>query len=154
MAGSIASMTPLHRLMQRVQTNDRGCWEYTGTLNNKGYGEIGLDYKKHLAHRLSWELHYGPIPPGMYICHMCDNPRCFNPLHLFLGTPSENQRDMFTKGRNGWSTRPRPDDMPCKRGHSPNWYRNNRGHRFCRTCQAGREKKYAIKMRGRKTKPQ
>lgn len=51
------------------------------------------------AHRYCWTIHFGAIPKGKWVCHHCDNPPCCNPSHLFLGTPSDNTRDMLRKGR-------------------------------------------------------
>lgn len=76
-----------------------GCWIFGGTIAGNGYGQFGHDYRLVLAHRASYEAHMGPIPPGSVVCHRCDNPACINPTHLFVGSQSENLRDMRTKGR-------------------------------------------------------
>lgn len=87
------------RLMKLVDKTPT-CWNWTGVKDKQGYGEIRDYYKKKRAHRVSWEIHIGPIPDGMCICHKCDNKLCINPDHLFLGTLQDNNRDRDSKGRN------------------------------------------------------
>ena len=75
------------------------CWSWNGSKNKAGYGQISVNCKPLLAHRVSWEMHFGAIPRGLQVLHKCDNPECCRPDHLFLGTHAENMRDMFSKGR-------------------------------------------------------
>lgn len=76
------------------------CIEYNGYCLPSGYGVLGLSRgARDYAHRLAYRLFVGPIPRGMYVCHHCDNPRCINPAHLFVGTAADNHLDCETKGR-------------------------------------------------------
>ena len=71
------------------------CWEWKGFRTSGGYGM----YSRKGAHRIAYELTFGPVPTGLWVCHHCDNRECCNPAHLFLGTARDNAMDMVTKGR-------------------------------------------------------
>ena len=84
------------------KTNPNGCWEWMAYKDEKGYGHIKMPGRNGLlkyAHRVSWILTHGDIPEGMEVCHKCDNPRCVNPSHLFLGSHTDNMRDALSKNR-------------------------------------------------------
>lgn len=89
------------RFWEKVnKKSDDECWEWLGSLLYKWqYGVFCVGGGSTLAHRYSWKLHFGEIPPGMLVCHKCDNPPCVNPKHLFLGTGTDNMIDMVNKGR-------------------------------------------------------
>lgn len=93
------------RLIERFNLkyckDDSGCWIWTASVAGKGYGQIKLpgQRKQIYAHRLSYMIHKGEDPGKKHICHTCDNPRCVNPEHLFIGTSQDNHDDMKAKGR-------------------------------------------------------
>lgn len=80
------------RLQARLEVQEDGCIVWTGGQNGRGYGQIGLDYKKKLVHRVAWELANGPIPEGKQIDHTCWNRLCANVEHLRLADPNDNLR--------------------------------------------------------------
>jgi hypothetical protein len=107
----------LQRLMEKIEIDESTqCWNWTGAINANGYGNFFLDGKYIAAHRASYQIHKGPIPAFNFVLHGCDNPRCINPEHLFVGTQKDNMDDMTNKNRrsqgqphsvaikNGWTT--------------------------------------------------
>jgi hypothetical protein len=93
---------------EKVQhTNE--CWVWTASKDRDGYGYFGstrpwsrsfAETREVKAHRISWFIHYGPIPSDLWVLHTCDNPSCVRPSHLWLGTNIENSVDRSTKKRN------------------------------------------------------
>lgn len=90
----------IERFWEKVHKTD-GCWLWTASLDNHGYGQIQRSREQHpiRAHIYSYELHYGSIPAGLCVCHRCDIPACIRPDHLFLGTHTDNLKDSASKGR-------------------------------------------------------
>jgi hypothetical protein len=89
-----------------------GCWEWTGCRFPNGYGQLRVAGKSVGAHRLSWEMHHGPIPSGAQVLHRCDNKPCIRPDHLFLGSHTDNMADMVAKGRGRPGLTVRPERAP------------------------------------------
>jgi hypothetical protein len=86
--------------LKLVERKATGCHEWIGSKFQSGYGAVNWAGKKWRAHRLSYTLFVGPIPSEGQVLHRCDNPKCVNPNHLFLGDPKANAQDRTKKGRN------------------------------------------------------
>lgn len=93
------STSPIKRFVSYIdKSNNDGCWNWVG-CTRYGYGKFSIRGKGYQAHRYSYEYFVGAIPNEMCVCHKCDNPRCVNPSHLWLGTTQENTQDRQRKGR-------------------------------------------------------
>ncbi len=104
---------------QVVKHDGDGCWEWTGNKSRSfGYGSFAYAGTTKAAHRVSWEMHNGPIQVNseirILVCHKCDNPPCVRPDHLFLGTDADNNKDNMLKGR----CRPRVGSSQWKTRHT------------------------------------
>ena len=92
-------MAPRERFDAKFRVTP-GCWVWLAAIDSRGYGQSYIGGKPGRgSHRVSYELHVGPIPDGLHVLHRCDNRRCINPEHLFLGTHQDNMRDRNSKGR-------------------------------------------------------
>ena len=124
LASELASLK--RRLFRRVAV-DGDCLIWMGARNEHGYGVIGFRGSSFGSHRAAWMVANGEIPNGLCVCHKCDVPACINPEHLFLGTHTDNMRDMVSKCRNGHNTH--PEKFLGDRGYStlhPEVYRGER----------------------------
>jgi len=99
LAGGFSYDSPKKAIEERTVRSLNGCLEWTGAACHIGYGRMKVSGVKKLAHRVSYEIHVGPIPDGLFVLHRCDNPRCVDPAHLFLGTNQDNMDDMNAKNR-------------------------------------------------------
>jgi hypothetical protein len=88
----------IDRFWKRV-TKTPTCWEWIRPTHPFGYGILNVDGKQELAHRVSYKMHYGPITSKDCVLHKCDNPKCVNPSHLFIGSRAMNAVDRTLKGR-------------------------------------------------------
>lgn len=99
--GHNVSQTVVERFWSRVAitADPSKCWEWQGVILDSGYGQIRIHQRGISTHRLAYELTNGAIPHGLNVCHTCDNKKCCNPAHLFLGTALDNTLDKMKKGR-------------------------------------------------------
>lgn len=119
-----------------------GCWNWTASKNNKGYGVKQYAGKIHLVHRLSAKFYLGlSLDSTLDVLHKCDNRACFNPKHLFLGNDSDNQKDLVAKGKHYLASR-----THCIRGHEFSgrdlriFKNGNSTQRVCNACRRERWK--------------
>jgi hypothetical protein len=109
---------PARKRFWRHVKKTESCWTWTAYKNRRAYGEFRVGSmtdgtrRMKLAHRYSWELYNGTIPESLFVLHKCDNPPCVNPEHLFLGTHTDNMRDMIRKGRRAVSPSMRGESNP------------------------------------------
>jgi len=93
---------PIVRLLEKVDIKPGQCWEWKGMLNPGGYGVMSIAKEKRnvLVHRYFYSFVLGiEIPEGKQVCHKCDNPKCVNPDHLYIGDAYTNVHDMMDRGR-------------------------------------------------------
>jgi hypothetical protein len=92
--------TPIDRFWSLVRKGhpDR-CWPWAGDIQAYGYGRFYWEGRQQIASRVMWQIINGHLEEGDCVCHKCDNPRCVNPSHLFVGTKGDNNRDKCAKGR-------------------------------------------------------
>lgn len=114
--GRIAQINVLERLSEFMGDTDEECWNLTHKDQGPGgHLRIRRDDKKRIqAHRLAWEaFNAKPVPPGFFVLHTCDNARCFNPNHLYIGTLKQNAQDrLIRKGLSSYSRKIPIDEVP------------------------------------------
>jgi len=135
----------IDRFAPKTRRSDNGCIEWTGARLPTGYGLFSLDGRMQRAHRVSYELSFGPIPDGLHILHSCDNPPCVNPAHLRPGTRTENMQDKAERGRNVNTNK-----THCPQGHgytSDNTSIDSDGRRHCRICRREQGRAFLARRR-------
>lgn len=85
------------------------CWDWLASLSSVGYGAFSIKNIQYSSHRIAWEFTNGKIPEGKLVLHKCDNRKCCNPNHLYIGTHSDNICDAITRNRGGFKAKPKYD---------------------------------------------
>jgi hypothetical protein len=126
-------------VMARTVPNEIGCALWQGTVNYKGYGSKGYRGKTWNVHRMVYILTHGAsLTTEQFVCHSCDNRRCINPDHLWIGTALDNSRDSYLKERHWVHLK-----TQCPKGHpytEPSVFRETRKGRNCPICQRARHR--------------
>jgi hypothetical protein len=128
-------------LSKKVRRLKSGCCNFTGAISKYGYGVVGFNGKVIGAHRAMYLATFGEFDRSLCVCHRCDNRKCINPNHLFLGTHMDNIHDMISKGRRKYRNG-QTNAMAlthCYRGHEftpETTTLNKKGHRSCKICQS------------------
>lgn len=143
----------------RTRPRVGGCVEWIGSIKPNGYGSASAGGKSWNVHRLFYTVFVSPIPEGLQVLHVCDNPCCVSPAHLRLGTHLENMQDMAAKGRanrtgalaaNKAIAAKRRAQTHCLVGHllsgSNLYIKPGSGTRACKTCKRLRKIKSFKKL--------
>lgn len=147
MSGILKSFTIEQRLLAKRTITPSNCWEWNGGRDRNGYGRIRVNpFATRFVHRFSAWVWNGINPDSpIDVLHDCDNPRCFNPAHLFTGTQADYVRDMIAKGRSNFTAptaKINKTKTHCPQGHpydDANTYLYN-GHRMCKACMKDRNR--------------
>lgn len=137
---SPATSDPVARFHSRIRKAENGCWLWDGA-SVRGRGQFSVNNRVVLVTRFAYQHFKGPIPQGMFVCHTCDEPRCANPDHLWLGTPRENVLDALKKRRMAQSAK----QGVCVNGHPIEG-------RECKVCAKQRNRNYSAERRAARQK--
>lgn len=135
----------LDRIFSRTIKTETGCFEWQGSLSDTGYARISYQRKTRLGARLVMELIHGNIPRTLQACHSCDNRKCINPDHIWIGTQKQNQQDAIRKKRYTGQAK-----THCIIGHEYTiensiFYGANKQKRRCRICMKAHNVKWRSK---------
>lgn len=136
-----SDLTPaqlISAVVAKCEITATGCWEWQGARNTLDYGQVVINDKRIMVHRLMYWTGVKDFDKSLDVCHTCDNPPCCNPAHLWIGDPKTNSRDCVQKGRHY-----KASNTHCPRGHSYAEHGVRHGKqkwRHCRVCILGRSR--------------